>query len=214
MKESYFGVSGEFENLTVIERSKFICHLRGVNDEDEAKNFIAEIRKKHALATHNCYAFVADSLGNVMKYSDDGEPQGTAGLPMLEVLKNRKIFHTAAVVTRYFGGIKLGAGGLVRAYADSVSRALDGASVVLNRLVKVGSLVLSYEQYPKFLQLAERESVRIERTDFSDEVLLTLAVPVKEYEAFRFRLTEYFLGKVSFSADTERYAAFSEGVWR
>lgn len=214
MKESYLSVSGEFENLTIIERSKFICHLRGVCDEEEAKNFIAEIRKKHALATHNCYAFVADSLGNVMKYSDDGEPQGTAGLPMLEVLKNRKIFHTAAVVTRYFGGIKLGAGGLVRTYADSVARALDGASVVLNRLVKAGTLVLSYEQYPKFLQLAEREPIRVERTDFSNEVLLTIAVPIREYESFCARLTEYFLGKVSFSADTERYSVFSEGTWR
>ena len=148
MKESYLSVQGMAENTIVIERSKFICTLREVADEEAAKQFIAGMRKTHSLATHNCYAYIADEIGNVMKYSDDGEPQGTAGMPMLEVLKNRKIMKTAAVVTRYFGGIKLGAGGLVRAYAESVSKALDSARIVENRLVKTGLLKLTYDQYP------------------------------------------------------------------
>ncbi len=214
MKESYLSVQGMAENTIVIERSKFICTLREVADEEAAKQFIAGMRKTHSLATHNCYAYIADEIGNVMKYSDDGEPQGTAGMPMLEVLKNRKIMKTAAVVTRYFGGIKLGAGGLVRAYAESVSKALDGARIVENRLVKTGLLKLTYDQYPKMLQFLEREQAVVERTDFTDEVSLALSVPCGEYGAFTARLTDYFAGKVSLAEGETHYAAFAEGAWR
>ena len=214
MKESYLSVQGVAENTIVIERSKFICTLREVADEEAAKQFIAGMRKTHSLATHNCYAYIADEIGNVMKYSDDGEPQGTAGMPMLEVLKNRKIMKTAAVVTRYFGGIKLGAGGLVRAYAESVSKALDGARIVENHLVKTGLLKLTYDQYPKMLQFLEREQAVVERTDFTDEVSLALSVPCGEYGALTARLTDYFAGKVSLAEGETHYAAFAEGAWR
>ena len=91
MTKSYTTVNGSFENTNVIERSKFICYIKGINDEDEAKVFVAEIKKLHSLATHNCYAYIADDKGLIQKFSDDGEPQGTAGMPMLDVLKNRKI---------------------------------------------------------------------------------------------------------------------------
>ena len=90
MKNGYFTVDGEFENTIVIERSKFICSVKGINDESEAKQFVEEIRKKHSLANHNCYAYIADEKGLVQKFSDAGEPQGTAGMPMLEVLKSKK----------------------------------------------------------------------------------------------------------------------------
>ena len=92
MSYEFCTVKGEKENLIVIERSKFICNIKGVENEEEAKEFIDLIRKKHSLATHNCYAYIADDKGLVQKFSDDGEPQGTAGLPMLEVLKNKRIF--------------------------------------------------------------------------------------------------------------------------
>ena len=110
MVECYLSVSGEYENETVIERSRFICKVKRISGEDEAKAFVEEVRKTHSTATHNCYAYVASEDGNIMKFSDDGEPQGTAGMPILEVLRNRGIMMTAVVVTRYFGGIKLGAG--------------------------------------------------------------------------------------------------------
>ena len=102
--QEYLTVKGEFEKLNIIERSKFICYVKGVDSEDEAKAFIDKIRKEHSLATHNCYAYIADELGLIQKFSDDGEPQGTAGMPILEVLRNRKIYKTVVVVTRYFGG--------------------------------------------------------------------------------------------------------------
>ena len=103
MASSYFTVLSEYENTIIIERSKFICYIKHVENEQEAKSFVELIRKKHSLATHNCYAYIADDKGLIQKFSDDGEPQGTAGLPMLEVLKNKRVFKTCAVVTRYFG---------------------------------------------------------------------------------------------------------------
>ena len=114
--KNYLSVYSAATYEKVIERSRFIANCAHVQDEEEAKAFVAKIRAEHSLATHNCYAFVADKTGNLMRFSDDGEPQGTAGMPILDVLKNKKLFETAVVVTRYFGGVKLGAGGLVRAY--------------------------------------------------------------------------------------------------
>ena len=125
---SYLSVFSPCTYEKVIERSRFIANCAHAESEEQARAFIAGIRAEHSLATHNCFAFVADKVGNLMRFSDDGEPQGTAGMPMLEVLKNKKLFETVAVVTRYFGGIKLGAGGLVRAYAGAAAE--DRKSVV------------------------------------------------------------------------------------
>ena len=125
MKESYLSVKKPAESEIVIEKSRFICSVSPVNGEEDAKNFVSEVKAKHKTATHNCYAFIADENGLSIKFSDDGEPQGTAGMPMLEVLKNKKLFKVATVVTRYFGGIKLGAGGLTRAYTKACAGVLD-----------------------------------------------------------------------------------------
>ena len=107
MKQGFFTLTEETENVIVIERSKFICNVKPINNEEEARAFIEEIRKRHSLANHCCYAYIADDKGLIQKFSDAGEPQGTAGLPMLEVLKNKRLYKTVAVVTRFFGGIKL-----------------------------------------------------------------------------------------------------------
>ena len=110
MKESYVTVDGEYEEVTVIEKSKFITHVKHVSSEEEARSFIERINKKYYDATHNCYAYIADKEGTVFRFSDDGEPQGTAGIPMLEAIKNGGVSEVTVAVTRYFGGIKLGAG--------------------------------------------------------------------------------------------------------
>ena len=115
MEKSVRVVYAPHESEKVIEKSRFLTYSEHVQSEDEAKAFIARIRKMHSLATHVCYAFIADKAGNLQRFSDDGEPQGTAGIPILEVLKAIKLYETAVAVVRYFGGIKLGAGGLVRA---------------------------------------------------------------------------------------------------
>lgn len=129
MSKFYLTVDGVTENTVEIKRSKFIATLSHVESGEDAEAFVRAVRKRYPDATHNCYAYVADELGNETRFSDDGEPGGTAGQPMLEVLKKRGVVRAAVVVTRYFGGIKLGAGGLVAAYTDSVSEVLDAAGI-------------------------------------------------------------------------------------
>lgn len=129
MSKFYLTVDGVTENTVEIKRSKFITTLSHVESGEDAEAFVRAVRKRYPDATHNCYAYIADELGNETRFSDDGEPGGTAGQPMLEVLKKRGVVKAAVVVTRYFGGIKLGAGGLVAAYTDSVSEVLDAAGI-------------------------------------------------------------------------------------
>ncbi|MDA8369432.1 MAG: YigZ family protein [Nocardiopsaceae bacterium] len=135
---------GEYE--LDIKKSRFICALARVGDADEARAFIAERRKLHWNATHNCTAYVVGPDGGVQRSSDDGEPSGTAGVPMLEVLRHRGITDTVAVVTRYFGGVKLGAGGLIRAYGNAVSAAIDEVGVLERRTLPVVAVVADYLQ--------------------------------------------------------------------
>lgn len=129
MSKFYLTVDGVTENTVEIKRSKFIATLSHVESGEDAEAFVRAVRKRYPDATHNCYAYIADELGNETRFSDDGEPGGTAGQPMLEVLKKRGVLKAAVVVTRYFGGIKLGAGGLVAAYTDSVTEVLDAAGI-------------------------------------------------------------------------------------
>lgn len=127
----------------VIEKSRFICYLKRVQSKEAAYEYIKELKKINWDATHNCSAFVIGEQGMIQGSSDDGEPSGTAGIPMLEVLKKKKLHDVVAVVTRYFGGIKLGAGGLVRAYSKSVSNALEQIGIV--QKIEVGEYLLELD---------------------------------------------------------------------
>lgn len=196
MTQSFTTVNGSFEITTVIERSKFICYIKGVNDEDEAKEFVSQIKKMHSLATHNCYAYIADEKGLIQKFSDDGEPQGTAGLPMLDVLKNRKIYKTVAVVTRYFGGIKLGTGGLVRAYGGAVNDCLNACDIVTFYSADFAVLTLDYEQYSKFLNLTFTD-VKVVNTEFEQSVNVKVAVKFGNYDNFIQKISDLFSGKIT-----------------
>lgn len=125
----YITIKDEVTNEIEIEKSRFICHLKRVNNKEEADEFINKINKLHYKATHNCYCYSLYSP-SYQKCSDDGEPQGTAGVPMLDAIKKANINNIVAVVTRYFGGIKLGAGGLIRAYTNAVSEALKVSNLL------------------------------------------------------------------------------------
>lgn len=194
----YFTVRKQAENLIVIERSKFICYIKNVESEIEAKAFVEEIRKKNSLATHNCYAYIADEKGMTQKFSDDGEPQGTAGMPMLEVLKNRRLFKTAAVVTRYFGGVKLGTGGLARAYSSSVAECLEKAEIVKIESSVFIKIITDYEGYSRFLKFISARPDEIIDTDFSENVVLKVAVRGDECvaEDFMIAVNDYFCGNI------------------
>ena len=204
-KQSFLTVDGEFSFTTVIEKSKFICYLKHVESEDDARSFVAQIKKKHFDATHNCSAFVADANGTISRFSDDGEPQGTAGFPMLDALLKREIFEVCAVVTRYFGGIKLGAGGLVRAYSGAVTSALDNAKIVEKRLVQTLKVSVGFDKYYILLRLENSDAIIIDR-EFSNEVTVTFAVKKSAVESFIANLTETFLGKINYEFCGEEYA--------
>jgi len=125
----YLSVFGETVAERTIEKSRFIAYVSHIEGEEEAKAFLSRVRAEHPLATHVCYGYVADALGNEQRFSDAGEPQGTAGMPILGVLKAQGLFQTAIAVVRYFGGIKLGAGGLTRAYSTSAAEAVAAAQL-------------------------------------------------------------------------------------
>ena len=196
MSYEFFTVNGEKENLNIIERSKFICNIKGIEDEEDAKKFIENIKKRHSLATHNCYAYIADDRGLVQKFSDDGEPQGTAGLPMLEVLKNRKMYKTVAVVTRYFGGIKLGTGGLTRAYGGAVVDCLEVAKISKMCQSILAIISPDYEGYSRLLKLLSDPNISVINTDFNNLVDVKIAIKSDYYDVFNKRLLDAFNGKL------------------
>lgn len=179
------------QSQTVINKSRFICHVKGVSTTEEAVDFIAEISKKHYDATHNCYAFV---LPDYAKFSDDGEPQGTAGIPILECIKKQRLFGVAAVVTRYFGGIKLGAGGLTRAYSSSTA-----ATLALCKKIELAPSVkltfeLSYDGYKGLLQkLSDKYKTQIDYDEIISVAVTVKQVNAEEAEEF---IRSYTSGKI------------------
>jgi uncharacterized YigZ family protein len=140
----YYTVKGYGEQEINIQKSRFIAYVDRVTTEEEAQNFIANIKKKNWDATHNCSAYLIGEHDQIQKANDDGEPSGTAGVPMLEVLKKKGLKDTVVVVTRYFGGIKLGAGGLIRAYSKATSEGLKAAGIVERRLMRVMHVKIDY----------------------------------------------------------------------
>ncbi len=207
MSIGYYTLLGEAENTTVIERSKFICYLKGVQNEEEAKEFIAKIKKQNSLATHNCYAYIADDKGLVAKFSDDGEPSGTAGLPMLEVLKNKKFYQTVAVVTRYFGGVKLGTGGLVRAYSGAVSECIEVAKTVNMLPASFIYITLDYDGYSKFLKILD-DNIKVVESNFGEKIDLNLAIKEQFTNSFLERINDVFCGNVCVKVDHDGYFGF------
>ena len=194
--KSYLSVKRNIIDETVIEKSRFICTLKKVDGEDEAKAFVLSVKQKYPDATHNCYAYIADEGGFYVKFSDDGEPQGTAGLPMLETLKSKNLKRVAVVVTRYFGGIKLGTGGLARAYSGCVAKAIDLAGISKNVLSSVLKTQVSYSLYPKILKLLETEkSIKIADEYLDNGVAVTFAVPVENKDDIANKITDYSSGK-------------------
>ena len=202
----YIRVKNSIEKEIVIEKSRFIAYTKMVESEEGAKEFIDTIRKKHPFATHNCYAYVVEG-GKVARFSDDGEPQGTAGIPMLEVLKNRGLKDTAVVVTRYFGGIKLGAGGLVRAYSSCTSAGLDEAGFEENIISNVYKITFGYEKYSLFLKFIEKYKQKTISSDFTEDIVIKIAVPSDEVD-FCEKLTDYFLGKVEIQKESEIFVVY------
>ncbi len=149
-----------------LKKSRFICSLKRVETEEEARDFIAQIKKEHHQANHNCMAYTIGDHQEIQRTSDDGEPSGTAGIPMLEILKKREITNVCAVVTRYFGGIKLGAGGLIRAYGGVVNHAIDEVGCVQFVEQEEICLTLDYNLFDSCQRLIFANDLSIEKNEF------------------------------------------------
>ena len=179
-----------------IKKSRFICHAKRVYSEEEARAFITAIKKEHYKATHNCSAFIIGERSEIKRTSDDGEPSGTAGVPMLGVLENHNLTNVCVVVTRYFGGIKLGAGGLIRAYAGSVALAVKEIGIVEIKEQAGVQIQMSYAQYQEYGNfLKEHNLVELE-TNFTDQVDTIIFVDKEDKEDTKSALIEFFNGKV------------------
>ncbi len=196
MLEKYLSVAGDAQTEKIIEKSKFITTSRHVESEEEAKEFIAEISKKYSDATHNCYAYISDKLGNFLRFSDDGEPQGTAGMPILEVIKSKHLAEVAVVVTRYFGGIKLGAGGLLRAYSGCAAENLDTAQKVLYETCSELKITVDYSSVDTAIRYFNETNADLIGTDYLNEVIFTVAVKKAEEDGFISALINRLNGKV------------------
>ncbi|VEE80341.1 Xaa-Pro dipeptidase [Streptococcus milleri] len=179
-----------------IKKSRFICHIKRVTTEDEARNFIQAVKKEHYKATHNCSAFILGERSEMKRSSDDGEPSGTAGVPMLGVLENHQLTNVCAVVTRYFGGIKLGAGGLIRAYAGSVALAITEIGIVHIKEQLGLRLTLSYSQYQELPNFLKAKQLQEQDTAFTDQVQTTIFVDKDDKDSVIESLIELFNGKI------------------
>lgn len=184
-----FTIVKDFRQEIVIEKSRFICTLKKVNSEAEAQEFIKAIKKEFWDATHNCSAYIVDEMAQ--RSSDDGEPSGTAGLPMLEVLRKNKLTNTAAVVTRYFGGIKLGAGGLVRAYTNSVAEAVRATGIAQKVLVSRFSFMYDLNDVGKILNiLYQQQLFEIADVEYGLQAKVILKMKDSDKETAEAWLTE------------------------
>ena len=194
----YFVPAGSGEAEFVEKRSSFLGHVRFVETEDAAREFINEMKKKHYDARHNCWCYII--RGGAVRYSDDGEPQDTAGLPMLEVFKREGVENVVCVVTRYFGGVLLGTGGLLRAYTKSAKDALDAAGIAaVRRWVKLEA-ACPYS----LLECMKTECLALEGAvsdvEYGADVRMTFLLPESRSEEFQARVTELSAGQSSAQA--------------
>jgi len=170
-----------------IKKSKFIAQIKQVDDENSAKNFIQTVRKKYFDATHNCSAWI---IGDKQKSNDDGEPGGTAGNPILDALKKNNLNFVALVVTRYFGGIKLGAGGLIRAYSQAATLAISSAKIVQMKIFQKIFLTIDYNFLATLENYLRQKKISVENISYADDVTLNIFVEPENVEKFLSEITE------------------------
>lgn len=209
MAEGYRTIAAAARDEFIEKKSRFIGHIAPVRTEEEAVEFINTIRAQNREATHNVYAYVLRE-NQLSRFSDDGEPQGTAGRPVLEVIQREGLTDVAVVVTRYFGGILLGAGGLVRAYAQGAKTAIDAAKVQNMHPAAVIELDMGYDLYGKVTYILPKHQVQTLDSDFGEGVRLRLLCKKERLPALTQELTELSAGTVSPFLVEENYADFPE----
>lgn len=195
MLTHYYTVKGYGEHEIIIEKSRFIAYVSRATTEEEAQNFILEIKKKHRDANHNCSAYIIGEHDHIQKANDDGEPSGTAGVPILEVLKKKKLKDTVVVITRYFGGIKLGAGGLIRAYGKSTSEGINTTGIVERKLMRVIHTKIDYTWLGKVENELRSSVYKLKEIKYLEEVEVETYVEEEQKQNFIEWMTELTNGK-------------------
>ena len=195
----------------IIEKSTFIGYAKPIKTEEEAVEFINEIKKKHKDATHNVWAYTVGKTMNIQRYSDDGEPQGTAGIPTLEVIKKEDLRDVAVVVTRYFGGVKLGAGGLVRAYTKGAKIGIEAAKVIEKVMYQEVRIKIDYNQLGKVQNEIMNMNYFVKDTIYEDNVELIVYSRTEEVKALTDRMTDITSATASIVLGDEFYLSEQNG---
>ncbi|MEE1812867.1 MULTISPECIES: YigZ family protein [Streptomyces] len=205
MQEQYRTVARAGVHETEINRSRFICALAPAATEQEAQDFVARIRREHPTATHNCFAYVIGADASVQKASDDGEPGGTAGVPMLQMLTRREMRYVVAVVTRYYGGVKLGAGGLIRAYGGVVGEALDELGTIIRQRFRLATITVGHERAGKLENDLRATGRSVREVRYAEAVVIEIGLPDADVEGFRGWLADATAGEAELELGGEAY---------
>ncbi|MFV0558430.1 MAG: YigZ family protein [Enterococcus sp.] len=206
MLTSYYTLEKDGQVEIEIKKSRFICSLKRIESESEAKDYLQKLKKEHWKANHNCSALILGEQAQIQRSSDDGEPSGTAGIPMLEVLKKNELINVIAVVTRYFGGTKLGAGGLIRAYSHSVAEALNQLGIVKCVLQQAVTIQIAYPLLGKLQNFLELHNIYVEETLFAEHVGIVCKIDEADYDAFVSQVIDLLNNQVAFEKGSVSYS--------
>lgn len=210
MRKNYLTIKSAGSNEIVISKSRFISNCKRVENEEEALDFIQSIKKEHHSANHNCSAYIIGENNQYQKANDDGEPSGTAGVPILEVIKKQNLQDTVIVITRYFGGIKLGAGGLVRAYGKAASAGIEASGVVERKLHNVMKTAIDYTWLGKLENEIRNSSYLIKEIAYADNVEFYVYVPEEQEAEFSEWLTNMTNGQVMITCVDKVFREFDK----
>lgn len=205
MQEQYRTVARAGVHETEINRSRFICALAPAATEQEAQEFVARVRREHPAAGHNCFAYVIGADASVQKASDDGEPGGTAGVPMLQMLTRREMRYVVAVVTRYFGGVKLGAGGLIRAYGGVVGEALDAVGTLTRQRFRLATVTVDHQRAGRLENELRATGRTVREVRYAEAVTIEIGLPDADVAAFRRWLADATAGEAGLELGGESY---------
>lgn len=205
MNEPFLTIAKDTAFELVIKKSRFICSLKRVNIEPAAQEFIKEIQAQNKKANHNCFAYMIGDNDQVQRESDNGEPSGTAGVPILESLQLAKLHNVVAVVTRYFGGIKLGAGGLIRAYSNVTTKAIHQAGLVQRIQQATLNITVSYRQHDLLLYYLKEKQLEIANEQYGANVVTSVFVDTDQVKATIQDLTNRFNDQLEISEGEKRF---------
>lgn len=209
MSKNYLTIKKSGSDTLIEKKSAFICQIARITTEEEALTFIASVRKLEPKARHHCFAYTFNLDSEVQRQSDDGEPSGTAGVPILEVIKAKQLKNVCIVVSRKFGGIKLGTGGLIRAYSNAASQTIDAIGVVERILQTELICQIAYQNVGKLENYLEKNSITIQQVTYLESVSFTLAVDQKELTTLQDQLIDLLNNQVTFKLGQDLYNELS-----